>query len=480
MVKLIGRKYTRITTIILKGVYKVANKKRKKGRKSRGRYSKMKRVVKKAMRREEDLPRIGFKELMKEWAGKAKILVQSQIFKRTVVIMSSFLLMGVGVAEVHRSRTAKAYDQAMSVSPSNEPTPFALSGVNIEFRPQFRSGDTYLIPFEIDNIEALSMSPEDYILQVQGVNEELDPTMTTRLMLFGTSGRGVIMTEGNYTGEPMNIYLISTNSLAGSTGERVVVTSEEISDMQAEKGNLIINEEADGTTEEEQDEGVPTGTITVGGQQMTVGVDMVATRTNPAADNVTPTYRDVNVNSTPAEIYDVTFGAVDRSVILTNIANTEEARDGVVETMEEYNYRLEDDPTLSPEDVELIREANAIASESLGQPEDNEKIEELLSQTSQYEEDDVQEATDDNKPLDEMTEEERTEYFEQEIDQEDLGISNDTSTVDALDRLRQTLVDLNYELALYDVELSYIDEVSSSQDDVGRSAVRYEVLTAFE
>lgn len=452
-----------------------------KRKKKRSKYSKMLKVAKRSRLREDERKRVGFKDQAREWWGSAKSIFKSRIFRRTALIGTAFVLMGGGLVEVQRSRSAKAYEQAMTVSPSNEPTQFALSGVSITFMPQFRSDDTYLIPFQIDGLESLSLNPEDYIVQLQGSNETSDPSMGARLDLFGTSGKGVITMQGDYTGEPLNIYLISTNSLMNSTGERVEVTSEEITQMQAEQGNLIINESGEGDTVPEQSEGTPTGEISVGGQTMTVGVDMVTTRLNPSADNVTPTYRNIDIESTPTELYDVTFGAVDRSAAYTNMENAEEERDGVVEMINEYTSRLEDNPNINDEDTNKIKEANQIAIDSMGGSENNDKIEKLLSETDVYAEDEVSQATKNNNTSPEnMSEEDRQTLLEQELDTEDLGISQDTSTLEALDQLRVRASDLNYQIALYETEIDYINEITSEQDELGQSAVRYDLLTPFE
>lgn len=450
-----------------------------KRKKRPSRYSKMKKVAKKAERKIDEFPRIGFKELTSEWWRYTNVILRSKIFRRTALIATSFLLMGAGTIEVQRSKAAMEQEMAMTVSPSNEPTQFALSGVTATFKPQFRSGDTYIVPFEIDGLENLSLNPEDYIVQLQGTNTMSDLNMSARLVLFGTSGRGAIVMEGEYTGEPMNIYLISTNSLMGNSGERVEVTSEEIIEMQAEQGSLIINQQADGTSDEEQSESVQTGTITIGGQEMVVGVDMVATRLNPSAENVTPTYREVTIDSTMAEIYDVTFGAVDRSVTLTNKENAVVQRNDVIDMIEEYNDRLDDDPNISEEDANTIREANQLAIDNMGEPEINERITELLMSTDAYSPDEVSEATSDNVPVSEMTEEQRREFMQEQLSNSGVTITQQTSTIDALDELRVTVSDLNYQIALYDAELEYIDEVAVDQDEMGRSAVRYEVLSPF-
>lgn len=452
-----------------------------KKKQSRKRYSKMRKLAKRAQSKEDPSPRLGFQERMGEWWSSAKGVLKSRIFRRTVLIGASFILMGGGFLEVQRSRSAKAYEQAMTVSPSNEPMEFALSGVSITFMPQFRSDNTYIIPFEIDGLESLSLNPEDYIVQLQGTNEMSDPSMGARFVLFGTSGQGAIVMQGEYTGEPLNIYLISTDSMLNSTGERVEVTSEEITQMQAENGNLIINQQGDGSTEEEQSTEVPTGEITVGGQPMTVAVDMVATRLNPSADNVTPTYRDVNIESSHAELYDVTFGAVDRSTTYTNMENAERERQGVVDMIEEYEVRMEDNPNISEEDTNTIKEANAIALDSMGSQEDNDEIQDLLSETEAYAEDEANQATNQaNVSPEDMSEEERQAFLEEELNTENLGISQETSTLEAMDQLRTRVSDLNYQIALYETEMNYVDEVAAEQDELGRSTVRYDLLTPFE
>lgn len=451
----------------------------RKRKKKPSKYSKMKKVAKRAESKLDTIPRVGYKERANEWWRYAKGIIRSKIFRRTMLISASFLMMGSGVVEVQRSRAASAQEMAMRVSPSNEPSAFSLSNVEVTFKPQFRSDDTYIVPFEIKELENLSLNPDDYIIQLQGSNEMSDIDMSARMVLFGTSGRGAVLMEGEYTGEPLNIYMISTNSLMSTSGERVEVTSDQITQMQAEQGNLIINHQADGTTNEEQDTDVATGSIMVGGQEMIVALDMVATRLNPSAENVTPTYRAVTINSTLAELYDVTFGAVDRSATLTNKESAEAQRDDVVDMIEEYNRRLSDDPNITGADAEKIKEANRLAVANMGEPEINLRIEQILMDTDVYADQNVSDATSDNAPLSEMTEEQRREFLRNKIDKESIGISQQTSTLEALDTLRVTVSDLNYQIALYDAELEYIDQVSAEQDEMGRSSVRYEILTPF-
>lgn len=448
--------------------------------KRKPRYQKMKRVAKRFEKQENKPPLLTTKDLLKEWWGHAVVILKSKIFKRTVYLAVSFALMIGGLLQIQHHRGVKAQELAMNVSPSNEPTQFALSGTPVTFKPQFISGDTYIVPFEIQGLENLSLNPEDYLVQLQGTNLTSDLNMESRLVLFGTSGRGLILMDGEYTGEPMNIYLLSTNSLTGSSGERSVVTNDDITQMQAEQGNLIINDVNNPDPTVDVPDDVPTGTITIGGQTLTVAMDMVATRLNPTADNVTPTYRDVGIDSTHAELYDVTFGAVDRSAIMTNRNSAIEQRDGVLADIEEYSERLRDDPNVSDEDEKLILEANALAIDSLGDAPTNKKIEDLLAKTSTHTEEEASESTEDNVPLSEMSESERREYLEGQINSENLSISQETSTTQALDQLRITIADLNYQVALYDTELGYIDEVSSQQDDMGRSAVRYEIMSPFD
>ena len=79
-----------------------------------------------------------------------------------------------------------------------------------------------------------------------------------------------------------------------------------------------------------------------------------------------------------------------------------------------------------------------------------------------------------------MTAEEREAALLAEVNEESLGITQDTSTVVALESLCVSRIDLNYQIALYDVELDYIDEVSIKQDSIGREAVRYNLLSPFD
>lgn len=455
-------------------------RKRRRAKKPKSRYRGMKKVISRHERREDKPPRIDFNRYFTEWWRGTKQILFSKIFRRTAIIAFTFILMGSGLYEVQRSIAAEQLRIAMEVSPSNEPLSFALSRTTIQFRPQFRSDDTYIIPFEINGLENLSLNPEDYIVQVQGTNQQADPNMSARMVLFGTSGRGAILAQGSYTGEPMNFYIISTNSLMVGSGERVEVTSEQITQMQAEQGNLIINDNPEEGADAEVTSNGPTGMIMVGGQEMLVGVDMVATRLNPSADNVTPTYRDVDINSSPAEIYDVTFGAVDRSAIITNQDSAESHRADLISTIEEYHVRLNDDPNITATDAELIKQASEIAYDSLGGREDNLKIQHFLSQTSEYTTADANEATTDNIPISQMTDEQRKEFLSKSIDTNRLGVSQQTNTIAALDTLRQQVIELNYQLALYEVEIDYVDEVTAQQDDMGRSAVRYDVLSSFE
>ena len=206
---------------------------------------------------------------------------------------------------------------------------------------------------------------------------------------------------------------------------------------------------------------------------------MLVTRLNPSAENVTATYRDVTIDSTLAEIYDVTFGAIDRSAIMTNKENAVAQLEAAKESMEEYHERLNDDPNISDDDAKKIIEADNIALNSIGDGETKKQIEKLLSETS-ISNSDSSGTVEETKPIEEMTAEEREAALLAEVNEESLGITQDTSTVVALESLRASIIDLNYQIALYDVELDYIDEVSIKQDSIGREAVRYNLLSPFD
>ncbi|WP_311879558.1 hypothetical protein [Aerococcus urinaeequi] len=285
------------------------------------------------------------------------------------------------------------------------------------------------------------------------------------------------------------------NSLKLASGETIEVTSEEIIAAQAENGTLKLSgeqvseraEDAYSNTANEYTNGepstgtnlAPTGSIVVNGVEVPVSLDMLVTRLNPSAENVTTTYRDVTIDSTLAEIYDVTFGAIDRSAIMTNKENAVAQLEAAKESMEEYHERLNDDPNISDDDAKKIIEADNIALNSIGDGETNKQIEKLLSETS-ISNSDSSGTVEETKPIEEMTAEEREAALLAEVNEESLGITQDTSTVVALESLRASIIDLNYQIALYDVELDYIDEVSIKQDSIGREAVRYNLLRPFD
>lgn len=285
------------------------------------------------------------------------------------------------------------------------------------------------------------------------------------------------------------------NSLKLASGETIEVTSEEIIAAQAENGTLKLSgeqvseraedaysETASKDTNGEPSTGAnlaPTGSIVVNGVEVPVSLDMLVTRLNPSAENVTTTYRDVTIDSTLAEIYDVTFGAIDRSAIMTNKENAVAQLEAAKESMEEYHERLNDDPNISDDDAKKIIEADNIALNSIGDGETKKQIEKLLSETS-ISNSDSSGTVEETKPIEEMTAEEREAALLAEVNEESLGITQDTSTVVALESLRTSIIDLNYKVALYDVELDYIDEVSIKQDSIGREAVRYNLLSPFD
>ncbi|AMC00173.1 Uncharacterised protein [Aerococcus viridans] len=175
----------------------------------------------------------------------------------------------------------------------------------------------------------------------------------------------------------------------------------------------------------------------------------------------------------------MTFGAIDRSAIMTNKENAVAQLEAAKESMEEYHERLNDDPNISDDDAKKIIEADNIALNSIGDGETNKQIEKLLSETS-ISSSDSSGTVEETKPIEEMTAEEREAALLAEVNEESLGITQDTSTVVALESLRASIIDLNYQIALYDVELDYIDEVSIKQDSIGREAVRYNLLSPFD
>ncbi|MGV3005242.1 hypothetical protein [Aerococcus urinaeequi] len=271
------------------------------------------------------------------------------------------------------------------------------------------------------------------------------------------------------------------NSLKLASGETIEVTSEEIIAAQAENGTLKLSgeqvseraEDAYSNTASEDTNGepstganlAPTGTIVVNGVEVPVSLDMLVTRLNPSADNVTTTYRDVTIDSTLAEIYDVTFGAIDRSAIMTNKENAVAQLEATKESMEEYHERLNDDPNISDDDAKKIIEADNIALNSIGDGETKKQIEKLLSETS-ISNSDSSGTVEETKPIEEMTAEEREAALLAEVNEESLGITQDTSTVIALESLRASIIDLNYQIALYGEEFVYIDIKTSDSDKI--------------
>lgn len=271
------------------------------------------------------------------------------------------------------------------------------------------------------------------------------------------------------------------NSLKLASGETIEVTSEEIIAAQAENGTLKLSgeqvseraEDAYSNTANEDTNGepstgtnlAPTGSIVVNGVEVPVSLGMLVTRLNPSADNVTTTYRDVTIDSTLAEIYDVTFGAIDRSAIMTNKENAVAQLEAAKESMEEYHERLNDDPNISDDDAKKIIEADNIALNSIGDGETNNQIEKLLSETS-ISGSDSSGTVEETKPIEEMTAEEREAALLAEVNEESLGITQDTSTVIALESLRASIIDLNYQIALYGEEFVYIDIKTSDSDKI--------------
>lgn len=411
---------------------------------------------------------ISFTSRFKTWLVEdVKPFLTSSMFRFSFAMFLGLGLIVGGFVESFAYKSRVAYHLAMTVSPSNTTSRFAVSGTEITFKEQFRSGSTFILPFEIKSLESVPVLAHEYSVQLQGVMQEIPLDNQARLVLFGRTGRGAIVVDGSFDGYPMNVYLM-TNKILGAFQKNA-------------RGDLkpgdISLSQALGREGQQEAGNNPLGFLTMDGHEIPVWFDVVYTRVNPNADNIIQTDKPINFDSTPSEIYAQTFGKVEKYAIHTNRERTEEVKASLRPHLIEYEERLLSDPNLSESRKNAVLEADRIAMDSYGKAEDRVAMNQLLRDAGLkpdggVELEDGAEINADN--IDQIA--------EREVDLSNFG-ARDGVYVDPLKRLqeiRDAYIALNKKLRAYQLQEVAVENMIKEFDGTSSSAVQYQIVTPFK
>ena len=406
--------------------------------------------------------RLGLKDRFRDAWDAITPTFKTVIFRNSVVLFGSLFLMIGGTFEAFRYIKEQEYIQLMTVSPTNVGKHFALSDTKITIQDQFRDGSVFAIPLVFENFQSVSPNAETYEMQIQGTKTPLADDIQMKLILFGASGRGVILVKGTYTGEPMNVYLQS-NATVNTEVEGIDLDDFDIGDAP-----LKVLEEGEFLTDN-----TPTGTMEVGGMELPVNKDVVNFTVNPSAENVVASDIPFSLESTPGEVYNAVFAPRDRAVTRLERDASQDLKNQLLKVMEEYENRLEDLGDLSEEAKQKVIGADAIAVNSTGSEIDSDQMNDLLSSVGQE-----MQASEDTS---ELSASEAEALLRQQIDMEDIG-GDKTSSKDVLEVLsmiRRRLITVNRKMEVADQKMREIGNIVEGQDDQSSSTMDFDVIAPF-
>lgn len=383
----------------------------------------------------------------------------SVIFRRTFMLTSSLLILGFGVYQSIHHRSVMEYQQMMTVTPVDQRMQFALTNTGIEFKTQYRDGDVYALPFEINSFDRLSSNARNYEVMLQGKQEMIDENMQAKLYLFGDSGKGVILLKGKFNGGPMNVYIQSNASILGDISSEFV---------EVDPG--IYNPNAD-------DQEVK-GTITIDGNEIPISQDMVMVTVNPSADNVRKV-DGLTMDAPASTIYELAVAGIDYETIDVNVHKLQKTKESLIKTMREYESRLTDDKSLSDADRNYILQADEIAIDSYGNETSLKMINTLLAKAGVGLDEDVAQKSVD---VESMTADEMDKQLERNVESQLSGKSGGASgmtTLQALDVVRQSLMSANQNMKIYEVKKKKLGEIVKEQDGLATSVSTYSIITPF-
>lgn len=393
--------------------------------------------------------RVGFKDRFEDFKRDILPSFGTVLFRRVLVLGTSLMLIGVGVVRSIRFQNHQAYVQLMTVTPSNIGRAFSISRTSIMIQDQFKSGDTFAIPIVIENYASLSPNAQNYELVLQGTKTPLSEDIQAKLYLFGTSGRGAIVIKGSYTGEPMNVYIQSN----GTVDLDIKPTPVDYRDLQGlslqviEEGTFLQGDKA-------------YGTMVVGGVEVPVSEDVVSFTVNPSAENVIQSEMQFDYDSTPSELYDAIFAPRDRASIRLERTAAENAKSEMIEAVQEYESRLQEQKDISEEDKQKVIGANAIALNSVGSEIDVNQMNDLLRSVGQA-------SLSYSESVDSLSESEAEALRVRDVDLSHIG-GNATTSEDILKvlaQLRGSIITVNRQMELADTKMRKVNDISLALND---------------
>lgn len=406
--------------------------------------------------------RLGIKDRLRDFWIDVTPGFKTHLFSRSLVLLFATFLISFGVFEAFRSIRVAEYIRLMTVTPANETKTFSISKTRVTIGDQYLNGDTFAIPLEIENFERVSPSASNYELQIQPTKTKLKDNVQMRLVVFGSSGRAVILVNGSYTGEPINVYLQSNGSVDPN------VEGQNISsyDLKGVPTSMI----EDGTFLPDD---TVLGTMDVGGMQIPVGVDIVSFTVNPSAKNVIQSDIPFDFDSDASTLYNAVFAPRDRAITRNEKEAASKVKTELTHVLEEYEARLQGVQDLSEEAKQKVIGADAIAMSSTGSDVDTDQMNELLSS--------VQQEMDYVKKTDDLTDEERRQLLDSQVDLKDLGgdVVTTQDILKTLSMIRNRLITTNRQMEVADQKMREIGNLVTKQNEQSTSTMDFNLIPGF-
>lgn len=431
--------------------------------------NKSKKTKSSSKKKKDDLVKLSFSDYMKDFFISFKNVISTVIFRRTLALFMALTVISVGVVQSIHHKNVTELAQAMKVSPSGEDLRFSKSGVTMTFLPQYRSGNTFILPFKIGSMSMLSSDATNYEVQLQGTNKNISRQFRAKLIMYGSSGRGVILVNGPFNGFPMNIYLQSNKLLVDAND---VSSDTDITEDMSEEDIKKLHKDKESST-------MGTGNLEVGGKSIKVKKDVVATTVNPTADNVKEV-KNIDLTSTPSEVYRVAIGNKDKRIIELNRARNKSNLKQLKQKLHEYELRMDGDGTIKDNIKDAVKKADEIAITSNGNQEDADKINEIMNQVGNSSAN--VEGSEDVDP-NHMTEDQMNKKLEQEVDMSAYGegtSSSDLGPVETLGSLRTTIMSVNQKEVIYAYQLKQLEKIINKQDGIASFARKYQIIARFK
>lgn len=408
---------------------------------------------------------IGLGERLKDWFTKVGDVIKTTHFQRSVSIILFTLLMVIGFSMSRSHIRQVAYENRMTVSPTNISKNFSITGTGVSIQDQYRYGDVFAVPVIFDSFSQVSPVAHDYELFLQGTILDLPDDFRAKMIFFGQSGRGVVLIEGSFTGEPMNFYIQSNASINTNLPE-VNMNDYDFTGVPLE---VLEDEDFLGSGNQAY------GTITINGEPVPVGVDMVLFTVNPSAENVHQTSVPITFDSPATELYSEVFAVRDRAIIRLERQQAERAKAQLVEMKDEYEARLQNVYDLTENQKQAILGANAVSVTSSGSEVDMQHMNDLLAVVNQETE---QQAMAD---VEDLSDAEQDRLGGIEVDLTGLGgdITSTEDVVKALEQVRANFITVNRQMDLADVKLREVNEIVEEQAGNSTETNDYRIMAPF-